>query len=155
MVRLICTRPHIQHKFTHQYKTCTVLCYKISILALKTPVTAAQMLHALLKCTSALHSMCHNFLEGQMMRHADNRADLHSLRRLHLLCKQQHSVSACSHLDGFPGNNVAIGRGLDDHFKELLAQLVLHGCHQLAPHVLRFAPAPECSHKTVIQLNTS
>ena len=47
------------------------------------------------------------------------------------------------YLDGFSRHNVSIGRGLDDHLEELLAQLVLHCRHQLASHVLCLAPTKE------------
>ena len=46
------------------------------------------------------------------------------------------------YLDGFPCHNAAIGRGLDDYLKQLLAQLLFHGRHQLTSHILCLAPTP-------------
>ena len=45
------------------------------------------------------------------------------------------------HLDCLPGHHITICRSLDDDLEQLFAQLVLHGCHQFASHVLCFAPA--------------
>ena len=44
-----------------------MICYKISILRLDSPVTKAHMLHALLKCTVALHSVCLNMCHQVVM----------------------------------------------------------------------------------------